>query len=342
MKSKYLIPHTSTLRDALAALNELSGGAMTLFACTETGVVTGSLTDGDIRRALVAGATLETPVSKVAHASFMALGKGNDEFEVFATARQKGIRLLPRLDGEGRIAEVVDLHETKTALPIEAVLMAGGKGERLRPLTLECPKPLLKVGSKAIIDYNVDELLSVGASHIYVTVNYLKEQIIDHFENPRFGGRVTCVAEPRRLGTMGSLALLPTPEKPEILVMNSDLLTDLDYEALYLHHKQSGNDLTMAVVPYTVSVPFSIVMSEGDKVVGLTEKPTFNYFAGAGVYMMKSELVSRINSGEYLDAPDFVLKLIEDGYRVGQFPIVGRWIDIGSPDDYRYACEIMR
>lgn len=341
MKNKHSVSSRSTLREALAALNVLSGGAMTLFVVDPSGAVVGSVTDGDIRRALVAGASLSEPVEVAAHRGFLALRPGDDKFSVFAEARRRGVRLLPVLDADDCLQDVVDLQLTKTSLPIEAVLMAGGKGERLRPLTLDCPKPLLKVGRKVIIDYNVDELLSVGASHIYVTVNYLKEQLISHFDNPRFAGKVSCVPEPQRMGTIGSLSLLPPLTQPTLLVMNSDLLTTLDFEALYLHHRSSGNDLTMAVVPYTVSVPFSIVRSEGDRVVGLTEKPTFNYFAGAGVYIMRSELVSRIKPDEYLDAPDFILKLIADGFKVGQFPIVGRWIDIGSPDDYRYACEIM-
>lgn len=342
MKTDYIIQADADLRSALAALNRLSGGPMTLFVCDSDGKITGSLTDGDIRRAIIAGASLDSPAGGIAHHAFLALTPLSDRFEVFAEARKRRISLLPSLDADGRLVEVVDLAKTKAALPIEAVLMAGGKGERLRPLTLDCPKPLLKVGDKAIIDYNVEELISVGASHIYVTVNYLKERIIDHFNASPYASRVTCIAEPTRLGTIGSLSLVPPLTQPTLLLMNSDLLTTLDYEALYLHHIHSGDDLTMAVIPYTVSVPFSIVRSEDDRVVGLTEKPTFNYFAGAGVYMMRSELVKRIARNEYLDAPDFILKLIEDGFKVGQFPIVGRWIDIGSPDDYRYACEIMR
>ncbi len=342
MKTDHIIPADADLRSALTALNRLSGGPMTLFVCDTDAKIIGSLTDGDIRRAIITGASLESTAGDIAHRAFLALSPGSDRFEVFAQARKLHISLLPSLDEEGHLVEVVDLAHTKAALPIEAVLMAGGKGERLRPLTLDCPKPLLKVGDKAIIDYNVDELISVGADHIYITVNYLKEQIIDHFKNSPQASRVTCVAEPVRLGTIGSLSLVPPLTQPTLLLMNSDLLTNLDYESMYLHHTRSGDDLTMAVVPYTVSVPFSIIRSQDNRVVGLTEKPTFNYFAGAGVYMMRSELVKRIPRNEYLDAPDFILKLIEDGFKVGQFPIVGRWIDIGSPDDYRYACEIMR
>lgn len=342
MKNKHTIQATAPVREALRRLNELSGGLMVLFAVDGGGKVVGSLTDGDIRRALISGRGLEDKVGDVANKGFLALRPADDRFEIFARARTRALKLLPQLDEEERLEGVVDLTRTKGALPIEAVLMAGGKGERLRPLTLECPKPLLMVGPKAIIDYNVEELLSVGADKIYVTVNYLKEQLIRHFGDSRFEGKVVCVEEPRALGTIGSLALLPELKQPYLVLMNSDILTTLDFEALYRSHRESGADLTMGVVPYTVSIPFSIIRQKEGWVTGLTEKPTFNYFAGAGVYLMDSRLADRIRPDEYMDAPDFVESLIADGLKVGYYQIEGRWIDIGSPDDYRYACEIMR
>lgn len=333
---------SAPVREALRKINALSGGTMVVFALDAGGRVVGSLTDGDIRRALIEDADLEMESGRVANKGFLAIRPGDDRYAVIAEARRRSLVLLPELDSYGRLAGLTDLTRTKAALPMEAVLMAGGKGERLRPLTLDCPKPLLKVGGKAIIDYNVDELLSVGVSRISVTVNYLKEQLTAHFDTPEYAGKVTCVEEPCRLGTMGSLALVSQPEQPYMLVMNSDLLTTIDFEALYRHHRKTGADLTMAVVPYTVSIPFSIIRHEGGWVSGLTEKPTFNYFAGAGVYLMNSGLKDRIEFGKYLDAPDFVASLIADGLKVGHYQIEGRWIDIGSPDDYRYACEIMR
>ena len=337
----HLIESIATVRDALRALNALPGGLMTLFVADE-GRVIGTLTDGDIRRALIAGASLDTPAANIAFRRFLALRPQDSRFELFAEARSKGIRLLPCLDAEGRLTEIIDLSLTRAALPIEAVLMAGGKGERLRPLTNNCPKPLLKVGEKAIIDYNVEELLRCGTRRVFVTVNYLKEQIIEHFASEDMREKIVCVEEPRRMGTIGSLSLIAEQlEEETLLLMNSDLLTSLDFEALYRHHLDSGADLTMGAVPYTVSVPFSILKTEGEKVVGVTEKPTFNYFAGAGVYMMRTGLARKIPKGEYLDAPDFVASLIEEGRRVSFFPIEGTWIDIGSPDDYRYANEIL-
>lgn len=329
-----------SVRDALAAINALSGEAMTLFAIDREGLLAGTVTDGDIRRALISGVEISEPVEKVMHTRFISATPGDDVCVAIAEGRRRNLSLVPVVK-DGRIVDVLDLNKQKTFLPLDAVLMAGGRGERLRPLTEHTPKPLLPVGGKAIIDYNVDELEACGVKRIFVTVNYLASQIESHFSARKGFSRVCCVREPKRLGTMGSLALIEGLECDTVLVMNSDLLTTLDFEALYVHHRRSGADLTMGAVPYTVSVPFAIMQMEGKRVKGLEEKPTYNYFANGGVYIMKRSLLQRIAKGEYLDAPDFVSALIADGGEVGCYPIEGTWIDIGSPDDYRYANELM-
>ncbi|MDE6444003.1 MAG: nucleotidyltransferase family protein [Muribaculaceae bacterium] len=337
---RHAIPTDASVRDALAAINNLSGAAMTLFAITPQGSLAGTVTDGDIRRAIIAGAGLDDMVERVMHTGFLSVSPGEDEFLAIAEGRRRRLSLLPVVR-DGHICDIIDLQSVKTRLPIDAVLMAGGRGERLRPLTLTTPKPLLEVGGKPIIDYNIDELEACGVRNIYVTVNYLAEQIMEHFSRRKGTARIVCVREPRRLGTIGSLALIDDFSNDDVLLMNSDLLTGIDFEAMYLHHKRNGADITVAAVPYTVSVPFAIMRLEGEKVVGLEEKPTYNYLANAGVYLLKRHLMERIPKGEFLDAPDFVTSVIDDGGNVGCFPLQGTWIDIGSPDDYRHANEMM-
>lgn len=341
--NRHLIGSEATLREAFARLNILSGGNMTLFVTDGADRLVGSLTDGDLRRAVIAGMSLEEPVTSACRRPCMSVSPDTDHLLAVSDARTRGIQLLPVTDADGRIIELLDLRTLKAVLPIDAVLMAGGRGERLRPLTLECPKPLLKVGGKPIIDYNVDELRANGVDNIFITVNYLKEQIIEHFSDPEFAGCVRCVSEPRRLGTMGSLSLIPDSDfrHDNILVMNSDLLTTIDFKRMYLHHSRSGAALTVAATPYTVSVPFAILRTEGSRVTGLTEKPTYNYFANGGVYIMRRDIARSIPHGEYLDAPDLIEQLIRRGESVEYFPIDGSWIDIGSPDDFRYANELM-
>ena len=336
---RHTIPASASLREALSALNALSGGNMTLFAVDESGILAGSLTDGDIRRALLAGRDVEARVADACRRDCMRLSPDSDRYATVAQARDRGIRLLPQIDAGGRISRLLDLSEVKALLPVEAVLMAGGRGERLRPLTADTPKPLLPVRGKAIIDHNIDALMACGIERIFVTVNYLREQLEDHCADPRFKGRIRCVAEPRRLGTMGSVALCGRFGQETVLVMNSDLLTDIDFEKMWLAHRRSGAALTMAAVSYSVAVPFAILDCEGRRVKGLVEKPTYNYFANAGIYMMRREVAESIPAGEYLDATDLIDSLIEQGEKVEYFPIEGTWIDIGSPADYAKANE---
>ncbi|MDE6481082.1 MAG: NTP transferase domain-containing protein [Muribaculaceae bacterium] len=339
---RHIISGKATIRETLTALNELSGDSMTLFAIDEGKKLIGSVTDGDIRRALISGRTTEDKAAEIAFRNFISLpadASPDERYRTVAKARQRRINLLPVLS-DGILIDIIDVRRLKSAIPADAVLMAGGRGERLRPLTIDTPKPLLKVGGKPIIDYNIESLQHYGVKDIYVTVNYLKDQIINHFSSPEWEGCVHCIEEPCRLGTMGSIALIDTLSQDYVIVMNSDLLTNIDFEKLWRHHVDSGAVLTMATIPYTVSVPFAIIKTEGDRVTGLEEKPTFNHFANAGVYIIDRNVLGDIKRGEYLDAPDFVESLIAKGLKVSHFVIEGTWIDIGSPDDFRYANEV--
>lgn len=337
--NKHAIAPEANIREAMKRLNLLSGDSMTLFVVRDDGIIEGSVTDGDIRRALINGGELSDSVSSVMNTNFLSASSSNDLSLKMAEGRKKHIELLPIIEN-GRVKEVIDLRVTHACLPLEAVLMAGGRGERLRPLTDDIPKPLLPVAGKPIIDYNVEELEACGIKKIHVTVNYLGNLIKEHFLHRKGRAAVNCVTEPTRLGTFGSLAYVEGIESEDIIVMNSDLLSVIDFEAMYLHHKKTGADFTIAAVPYSVSIPFAIMRMQGRKVKALEEKPTYNYFANGGVYIMRSELIGRIHKGEYVDAPDFIMDLIRDNRNVGSFHIDGTWVDIGSPDDYRLANDL--
>ena len=336
---RHSISPDATVREAMKKINGLSGESMTLFAVGEDGKIQGSVTDGDIRRALIGGKELGDKVSSVMNREFLFARPGEDVSLMISIGRQKHIELLPVIDN-WELIDLIDIRVTRAILPLEAVMMAGGRGERLRPLTDNLPKPLLPVAGKAIIDYNVEELEACGIKKIHVTVNYLGDLIRKHFETRNGRAKINCVSEPKRLGTFGSLAYIDGIESRDIIVMNSDLLSSIDFEAMYLNHRNSGADFTIGGVPYSVSVPFAIMRMEGNRVRSLEEKPTYNYFANGGVYIMKSELIGRIVKGQYLDAPDFIMSLIKDNLHVGSYHINGTWIDIGSPDDYRLANEL--
>lgn len=337
----HIIAAQAPLVEALDRINILSGSPLTLFVADSSGRIIGSVTDGDIRRALLRERSLEIPVTEAMHRAFRFLREDDDRYSRLNELKSSGIDLIPVLDPHGRLRQLIDLRTRDSFLPLDAVLMAGGKGERLRPLTLDTPKPLLKVGDKPIIDYNVENLVRSGVEKIFVTVNYLKEQIIDHFSEPVQGVKVDCIVEEKRTGTFGSLTLVDGLSAENILVMNSDLLTTISFQKMYRHHISNGADLTMAVIPYSVSIPYAILSTKDDFVEGLEEKPVYNYFANAGVYILKRSLIGRIPEGAYMDAPDFIRELIADGGKVSHFLVDGMWIDIGSPSDYKHACDLV-
>lgn len=342
--NKHIIPSTATLLDALAQLNRLSGGEMTLFVTDSDSRVVGSLTDGDIRRALLVGRQLTDTVADAACRTFKAVGTERTDLatNIVRECRAKGISMVPRIDDEGRLVDIINLSRTRSLLPLSAILMAGGKGERLRPMTLTTPKPLLQIEGKAIIDYNIEALAAVGIDNITVTTRYLAQQLFDHFAEPVAGVQVKCVLEDQPLGTIGSAALADIPAEGNTIVMNSDLLTTINFEELYLKHRDSGAEATIAVIPYQVSVPYAILTLDNDRVTGIAEKPAYSYYANAGIYIFNNKLLRALPLDRRTDATDLVEQIIARGGHVAYYPIKGTWIDVGSPVDFRQAGELMR
>lgn len=341
--NRHIINEKLQVITALERLNALSGGVMTLFAVNDDGVMTGTLTDGDVRRGLLSGLSLSSPLKDAMRRDFRAIRDGRVDVAVMKAAREAGIKLLPALDANGCVTRIYDLTLTHSLLPISAILMAGGKGERLRPLTLDTPKPLLEVGGKAIIDYNIEALARVGVSDVTVTARYLAEKIIDHFSSPVSGIKVKCVVEERPLGTIGAASLVKR-DNPDgtTLVMNSDLLTSISLEDMYLRHTSEGAAVTVAAIPYSVSVPYAILATDGSNITGIEEKPSYSYYANAGIYMISNRLLDALPSDKATDATDLVEDAIARGEKVVYFPINGTWIDIGSPTDFRQAQDLAR
>ena len=338
---KYLINVQATVRDALVALNNLSHDVLVLFVMDDEQKMTGTLTDGDIRRYLIAGGKIDGAVVDAMQTNFRFV-QSDVSLSLIRDYRKRGVSLIPYLDMDGHIQRVIDLKNKKSFLPIDAVLMAGGKGERLRPLTEKVPKPLLHVGDRAIIDYNIDRLISYGVEHISVTVNYLHEQIEDHFRKDRDGIRVNCIREPKYLGTIGSVKLVESFYHDTVLVMNSDLFTNIDYEDFYLHFKEHDADMSVAAVPYSISIPYGIFELEGRNIGGVHEKPTYNYYANAGIYLIKRKHLEKIPMDAFFNATDFMNMLIHEKLKVVRFPITGYWIDIGKHEDYKKAQELVK
>ena len=341
--SKYLISQDKTLLEALSQINKIAKGPLVLFVIDGDGRLVGTLTDGDSRRALIAGASVNDKAEKIMHRDFNYM-RIEDIKDVKEIRRQKEMlmKMVPVLDSEMHIVDIINLEKFKTRLPVDAVMMAGGKGERLRPLTEKTPKPLLPVGDKAIIDHNVDRLISYGVSHISVTVNYLKEQIEEHYAEPRNGVQIQTVREPKFLGTIGSIRFVPQFYNDTVLLMNSDVFTNIDYEDFFLHFQEHDAEMSVAAIPYNVSIPYGILDLEGRNILGLMEKPKYTYYANAGIYLIKRRALDEIPEDTFFNATDLVEKLIKEGKKVIRYPLNGTWIDIGNPQEYQKAQDLVK
>jgi len=340
---KYIISSKKTLLDALVQISNIKKGPLVLFVMDEESAMVGTLTDGDSRRALIAGASVNDKVKKIMHHDFNFVRVEDiDDVKEIKRQREMKMRLVPVLDKEKHIVDIINLERFKTRLPIDAVLMAGGKGERLRPLTDKTPKPLLKVGDKCIIDHNIDRLIDYGVKHISVTVNYLKEQLEDHFAEPREDVQIQTVSEPKFLGTIGSIRFVKEFYNDTVLVMNSDLFTNINYEDFYLHFKEHDADMSVAAVPYDVDIPLGILNLDGRNITGLSEKPHYGYYANAGIYLIKKSALVFVPEDKMFHSTDLVEALIAAGRKVIRFPIGGTWIDIGTPQEYRRANDMVK
>lgn len=340
--TKYIISETANVKEALIALNRLSADVLTLFVVNGDDCLVGTLTDGDVRRKLIEGTVLEDAVVSVMNPHFHFLMETENDINKIRKYRAMGIVLLPRLTKDGKIKEIYNLKKIHAVLPIDVVLMAGGKGERLRPLTQDTPKPLLKVGDKPIIDYNVDRLFEYGIENINVTVNYLSEQIEKHFAERQGEVKINCIREDEYRGTLGAVKLIKDFSNDSILVMNSDLFTNIDIEEFYLYFIESSADMAVAAIPYSVNIPYGIFELEDCRIKNIKEKPTYNYYANSGIYLIKKKLLNLIPDGIFFDATDFINLLIEQNYNVVRFPLMGYWIDIGKPEDLKKAQEFVK
>lgn len=339
----HIINQDFTLLEALKRINTLAPEPLVLFVVDKKDRMVGTLTDGDSRRALISGASINDKVEKIMHRNFNYMKVEDiDDVKEIKRQRELKMKLIPVLDKENYIVEIINLEEHKTRLPFDAVLMAGGKGERLRPLTEKTPKPLLKVGEKAIIDHNIDRLIEYGVKHISVTVNYLAEQLEEHFKDLHKGVQVNTVREPKFLGTIGSIRNVPEFYNDTVLVMNSDLFTNINYEDFYMHFKQHDAEMSVAAIPYNVSIPYGILNLDGRDIHGLSEKPKFTYYANAGIYLIKRRTLNEIPKETFFNATDLIEKLILDGKKVIRYPLNGTWIDIGNPQEYQKAQDLVK
>jgi dTDP-glucose pyrophosphorylase len=335
-----IIDKNANIVDAMQAIDNVPE-SLTGFVLDADNRLVGTLTDGDIRRGFLSGLHLDDNVSRFMTTTFRSLKSGFSVDE-FKRARKSGVSLLPVLDGDDHIVRVIDLKKRKSILPLECVIMAGGRGERLRPLTDEVPKPMLPLGGKPILEHNINRLIKFGIEKIYITVRYRGQQIIDHFgDGSSFGVSIEYLWEDKPLGTAGSLSLIKNIKTDYLLLMNSDIYTDADFEDLFLNVIKKEAEIGVASVTHSVKIPYGIFDAKDTIIYGLREKPIFTNYANAGIYILKKNLIELVPSDTYFDITDLINISIDKKLNVIHNPIIGYWVDIGQPQDYKNAQEII-
>ena len=343
MNSDLLINFNSTILEALARLNKLRGiSRLILFVIDDNQKVIGSLTDGDIRRSLIKNENLNLKVGEICNTNFLYEPE-NDGFIELRKYRKLDIKILPILNQDKTMSRVIDLDKIQSILPLECMLMAGGRGKRLSPLTDKIPKPMLPLGDKPIIEHNIDRLISFGIKKIYISVKYLGEQIESYFgDGSDKGISIEYVWEDRPLGTAGALSLVDKFESEQILLMNSDLFTNVDFEDMYLKLLDKNADMVVASTEYKIDVPYAVFETVGNKVTAFKEKPSYIFHSNAGVYLLKRDVINKIPKNKYFDITDLMQQLVDEEGRLIYDPILGYWIDIGKPLDYQQAQEFIK
>lgn len=337
----YTIHKDANCLEALNKLNEEESN-QTLFVIDDNNRLIGTLTDGDIRRGLITGLDLKSPVYFFAHKKFTFIN-GIIKVSDIKRIKQEGKKVLPKLNSLGQIEKVYNLANLNSILPVHAVIMAGGRGERLRPLTDNIPKPMLLLGSKPILEHNIDRLISFGIETITIAVRYLSEQIIDYFgDGSSKGINIDYIKEDTPLGTIGALSLIKEIKQESVLILNSDIFSNINFEDFFLAFENSNADMAVASIPYSVDIPYAIMELNGNTIKSFKEKPKNTYYANAGIYLIKKQIVNIIPRGRSFNATDLMNSIISNNGILIHSPITGYWIDIGKHDDYNKAKEIIK
>ncbi len=302
-----------------------------------------TITDGDVRRAILDGMEPETPVSKLLASRPLEYRRPTvarasaSRAQLLEIMKERRVRQLPLVDDGRRVVDVVLLSELieQRVPPLSAVVMAGGYGTRLRPLTEEVPKPMLPVGGRPIIERIIDQLEAAGIRRVSVTTHYKPEVIAEHFGNGNGNGvDISYIHEEEPLGTAGALGLMDAPEG-SVLVINGDVFTELNLRSMIEFHRDHRADMTVAVKKY--QVPYGVVETSGIRITGLSEKPALDLFVNAGIYLLEPTAFDHIPEGRPFDMTDLIERMVANRCRVVSFPVVEYWMDIGQPSDYELA-----
>lgn len=334
----FLVKPDASLREVIEIIDR--GAAQIALVVDSENKLLGLITDGDIRRALLRNVSLVSSAERVMFRDFRALPSTATEEEALAFMRRKTLHQIPALDEQGRVVRLFLLEELIKLKIREnpVIIMAGGEGKRLRPITQDCPKPMLRVGGKPLLEIILEQCVEAGFQHFYLSVNYLKNQIKDYFEDgARWNVRIHYLEETQPLGTGGALSLLPQKPTCPFLVLNGDVLTRVDYRRLLQFHNEHQAVATLCVREHTTQIPYGVVRMDDLHVLTLEEKPVLSHYVNAGIYLLDPAILDLLPDDRFFDMPQLLEKAIQQQHRVSAFPIHEYWLDVGHPETLERA-----
>jgi len=334
---KHIISENTQIKEALLILNKLASDAI-LFVVNKEQQLIGSLTDGDVRRGLLKKLNIDDVVKLFIQEHPKCIRKDNYNIQDIIELRENNFKIIPIIDKYKKITNILNFRIQKSYLPVDAVIMAGGLGSRLKPLTDAVPKPLLKVGDKSIIDHNIDRLQNFGVDDYWLSVRYLGEQLEAHLgDGASRSINMKYVWEDEPLGTIGAVSKIDDFKHDYVLVTNSDILTNLNYENFFLDFIEKDADMSVVTIPYVVGIPYAVMETNNNHVISFKEKPKYTYYSNGGIYLIKRAIINRIPKDVLYNSTDLMQALIESGNKLISYPIHQYWLDIGKHEDFEQA-----
>jgi len=336
---KTILKQSATMQEAIQTLNKES--LRIVLVADDDQKLVGTITDGDIRRAILRHLTMNTALSEFMFTQFIVAGVTDNRDQILLNMQENDILQMPIVDEFGKVVGLETLHHllTKKQYDNPVLLMAGGFGKRMRPLTKHIPKPMLNVGSKPILEAILEQFVDAGFHSFYISTHYKAEILQEHFgDGSDWGVSINYLQEEEPLGTAGALGLLPKdlPDLP-IILMNGDLLTKVNFTELLAFHAESGSEATLCVREYDFQVPYGVVQMEKHRVTSIVEKPVHKFFINAGIYVLNPDVINTIDGKSYLDMPHLLNKKINENIQVNMFPLYEYWLDIGQIEQFKKA-----
>ncbi len=334
---KHLISESTQIKEALSILDKLKSDAI-LFVHNSEQQLIGSLTYGDIRRGLLKKLNTNDVVELFIHDKPKFIRKDNYNIRDIIELRESNFKVIPIVNKHKKVINILNFRIQKSYLPVDAVIMAGGLGRRLKPLTDSIPKPLLKIGEKTIIDHIIDRLQKFGVDNYWVSVRYLGEQIESHLGNG-LTRNVTMkyIREAEPLGTIGAVSKIDKFKHDYVLVINSDIITNLNYEEFFLDFIEKDADMSVVTIPYVIGIPYAVMETSNNHVISFKEKPKYTYYSNGGIYLIKRAIIDKIPKDVFYNSTDLMQTLIESGNKLISYPIHQYWLDIGKHEDFEQA-----